>query len=175
MLITIEEANTLIDDGKYLLIAGEEDLLKKIKPGKWIGGTIPYFMGKDGGVLTKEKIFVNTLPENVSFRSIKLYNEGNISNITEDASDNGFSIIIIPAASKVHVEYAENASNYKDFFLKPIIGWISGVDLSDLGKKSAKVISGENALLKEDEAVVIHFDLPKGKQASIGIINLFSM
>ena len=62
--------------------------------------------------------------------------------IPQDAPENGFSIIMIPATSKAHIAYAQEAPEFPDLFLKPIFGWITGVHLSDLGKVSPKVFNG---------------------------------
>lgn len=173
MLMNINEAKQKIEDGKILFIAGEESLLDQLPKGKWIAGTIPYFMDDDGGIITKEKIFATEVPKCLVSASIKLYSEDNLSQIPSDAPENGFSIIIIPATSKVHISYAQNAPNYPNIFLKPIIGWISGVHLDDLGKISPKVYNGETNEKTDQKAVVMHLGLPENKMATIGIINLF--
>lgn len=48
-LMPVGEAAELIRSGKYLSIAGDEQALKQLPTGNWIGGTIPYFMAEQGG------------------------------------------------------------------------------------------------------------------------------
>ena len=129
-------------------------------------------MDINGGKCSKDKVFVNNLENIVSFK-IKTYTESDIKNITSDTFENGFSVLIIPATSKVHIEYAQNAPNYKNIFLYPIIGWIAGVHLKDIGNISPKVINGETLEMMDQKGVAIHIELPQDKVASIGIINLF--
>ncbi len=172
MLLSIYETQQKILKGEMLLISGDELALKQLPKGKWIGGTIPYFMDINGGICSKDKVFVNKLDNIISYK-INSYTESDIKNITSDSFENGYSILIIPATSRVHIEYAEKAPNYKNIFLYPIIGWISGVHLNDLGKISPKVINGETLELMDQKAISMHLELPQNKVASIGIINLF--
>ena len=107
MLLTIEETKKLIENGKTLYLAGEEALLKSLPKGNWIGGTIPYFMDTDGGVSTKERIFVTEQPAYIDEFIINSYDSNNLENIVRESPDNGFSIVIIPASSDVHIRSTE--------------------------------------------------------------------
>ena len=61
MLITLEETIAMINEGKILHIAADGSLLDKLPKGKWIGGTTPYFISDVGGILTKDKLFVDEI------------------------------------------------------------------------------------------------------------------
>jgi len=173
MLIDLAHASNLIRSGMALFVAGDEALLAKLPKGDWIGGTIPYFMDAAGGVTTKDFVFVTEVPAAASALRIMWYTEGELARIPADAADNGFSVIIIPATSAAHISYARNAPNYDGIFMKPIIGWISGVHLDDLGKISPKVFNGRTGESSDSKAIVMHASLPADKLASIGIVNLF--
>jgi hypothetical protein len=82
-------------------------------------------------------------------------------------------MIIIPAFSTTHLEFALNAPNYQDFAAHPLIGWISGILLSDLGKATPKVFDGTKAAALENGAVVVHATLPAGRFATPGLVNIF--
>ena len=174
MLLTVKEVTSKIEKGQTLFLAGDEELLKQLPKGDWIAGTIPYFMDTKGGISTTEKIFATSPPEYIDHALIKWYNESELQNIPRDAPENGFSVIIIPATSSAHVSYAHNAPSYPDIFLKPIIGWISGVALDDLGKVSPKVFNGKDGEISDSRAIVMHITLPADKMAEIGIVNIFS-
>lgn len=174
MLLTVDEVIKKIDVGNPLLLAGDEAVLKQLPKGNWIGGTIPYFMDVAGGVFTKDKIYVTFLPEYITDGQVKWYAEAELSNIPQDAAENGFSVVIMPATSPAHVSYAHNAPSYPDIFLKPIIGWISGVALEDVGHVSPKVFNGVEGECSADKAIVMHLTLPADKIAEIGIVNIFS-
>ena len=130
-------------------------------------------MATQGGVFTKEKIFVTELPDYATSVSIKSYTESTIASVYKDAPDNGFSIIIIPGSSRVHFSFALNAPRYELFAMRPLIGWISGTDVADIGKVAPEVVSGKNKLSQRNAAVVMHIGLPAGKQANINIVNIF--
>ncbi len=162
-----------IESGKTLFLAGDESLLKTLPRGNWIGGTIPYFMDAVGGTVTRNLVDVTELPRPAGLQSIRWYGESELPRIAGDVPDPGFAFLILPATSKVHLEYAQNAPNYPDIFLKPILGWISGVLLDDLGKVTPKVVNGKTGELSDSRGIAMHCTLPAGKTASIGIINMF--
>jgi hypothetical protein len=173
MLVDFATVASRIGSGKSLFLAGDENLLKRLPKGNWIGGTIPYFMDRKGGTMTKDSIFMTEAPDSATGVEISWYGEKELPRLVPEAPDNGFSLIIIPATSPAHVGYARNAPGYEGIFLKPIIGWISGVDLNDLGKISPKVFNGATGESSDAKAIAMHLTLAPGKQASIGIVNLF--
>jgi hypothetical protein len=172
MLVDFATVASKIESGETLFLAGDESLLERLPKGDWIGGTIPYFMDRKGGTTSKDAIFLSAAPE-ASGLKIAWYGERDLERLVPDAPDNGFSLIIIPATSPAHISYARNAPGYKGIFLKPIIGWIAGVHLDDLGRISPKVFNGATGESSDSKAIALHLELPRGKQASIGIVNLF--
>jgi hypothetical protein len=173
VLYTISEVKSKIEQGQGLLLAGDEASLQQLPAGKWIGGTIPYFMGESGGLSTREKIYVTELPDYVESFEVKVYNLGNMSRVYMDIPENGFGFIILPASTEIHQAFALNAPTYPEFATKPLVGWISGVHLSELGKATPKVIDGEHLQIMQDQSVVMHVKLNRRKFADIGILNIF--
>jgi len=172
-LISVAAAAELIRNGAALSLAGPESALDQLPAGNWIGGTIPYFMVAEGGtVVTEGKVFVTDLSK-LGHISIASYGPAELAGIVEHAPENGFSLTIIPAGSQSHQRFAAEASSNPDAFLKPTVGWISGVHLSDLGRASPKVYDGRTASKHEDRAVVAYVSLPADKLASVEIVNLF--
>jgi hypothetical protein len=96
-----------------------------------------------------------------------------LADIAGAAPDNGFAVTIIPAGSQCHARFAAEAANYQDAFLKPTVGWIAGVHLSELGSVKPKVYDGRSATKHEDRAVVLYVQLPPDKLAHVEIVNLF--
>ncbi len=172
-LHTLQETIEKIKAGEKLVIAGVEELLKQLPTGNWIGGTIPYFMGDEGGVYSTELLLIEKLPDYVENIMIKQYTDKTISLFAKDEFTNGFSVILIPAFSKIHEEYAKNSNNYQNIFDIPIIGWITGVPLDLIGKQSPKIFNGTNSEFSDCEAVVMHVELPSTKYAVIDIVNVF--
>lgn len=173
MMTNVDTAAERIRNGERLLIAGEEALLRLLPTGDWIGGTIPYFMTEHGGLTCRDKLFVTALPADCLDVSVVDYDPASLQNIPSDSAENGFSVIIIPAGSQVHLDFAQNAPNFANLFFKPLVGWISGVHLSELGKQTPKVVNGQSGSLSDQKAVVMHVNLPAGRTASIRIVNLF--
>lgn len=174
VLFTVNEVKEMIDKGKTLVLAGESHLLRQLPAGNWIGGTIPYFMAESGGVIAKEQIFVTEMPSFISGCAIKTYTGPEIADIYQDPKTNGFSIVIIPSGSQVHLNFALNAPGFEGFATRPLIGWISGTHLDDLGRLQPEVFSGINPQPLSDAAVVMHVSLAETKYAEIKIINIFT-
>ena len=172
-LNNLDDVKKKIESGKILLIAGDEHLLKQLPEGKWIGGTIPYFMEEDGGLSTKEMMFLTELPDYIEDISIKTYDKSSISNINLDEPEKALSFIIIPAMSSIHYYFALESPNFEGFATRALIGWISGIHLDDLGKETAKTIDGSNNKIYDDQAVVMHVKLPENKFPEINILNIF--
>lgn len=168
-----ESVIEMINAGKNLVLAADENILKDLPRGSWIAGTIPYFMDEKGGTSSIDSIFVTQLPDYIEGCEIKVYEKDTIKNIYTEGADNGFGIVIIPATSSVHLSFALDSQSYDNFAVKPLIGWISGVMLEDLGKVSPKVFNGKTGESFEDAAVVVNVELPKNKVADIEIINVF--
>ena len=170
MLLPFNEVSDIIAKGKYLHVAGTEDLLKKLPKGNWIGGSTEYFMSKTGGEITDEKLFINEFPYS-SFK-INSYDENSISNVTVDAFDNGFSIVILPFDSAVHKKYSDKAPEFENMFVKNITGWISGLNLSKAGQTPITV-NGLTGEVSKEKGVALHIEVPADKLVSLGIINIF--
>ena len=138
-LLKSEEVKAMIESGCKLILAGDERVLNKLPKGNWIGGTIPYFMGEQGGAFTQEYIYVTELPDYIIKSGIKTYDHETIQNVYLDGPEHGFSVIIIPATSQTHLTFSLNTPNFPGFATKPLIGWISGVFLEELGSRTPKV------------------------------------
>lgn len=173
-LFTVNELKSGIESGKKYFVAGDENLLKKLPKGDWIGGTIPYFMADKGGVITAEQIFATELPSYVQSVKIKSYNEQTIKNVYTEAPENGFSMIIIPAMSKIHSAFASQSPEYANFASRPLVGWISGTHLNDFGKITPKVFNGSTGEVSDSNAIVMQVALPSNYVADMGIINIFT-
>ena len=172
-LMSIGRAAELIGSGKYLNIAGDEDALRQLPKGNWIGGTIPYFMADDGGTITRDRVFVHEIEVFDEAPGIRLHDVDSLPQICRDAPDNGYTILIVPAFGPCHGSFAENAPNYEEMYLKPLVGWVAGIHLDDLGARTPKVVLGTTGELFDQHAVAMDVPLPANKFARIDIVNLF--
>jgi len=172
-MFDVATVQKLIQNGDKLILAGDEKVLNNLPTGAWIGGTIPYFMANDGGVFTQERIYVTRMPDYATNIVAKTYDVNSIHQIYTDAPANGFSIIILPGFSAIHASFALNSPTYEGFATSPLIGWISGVSLDELGQTTPKTFDGTTATGYENKVVVFHIELPPHKAADIQIVNIF--
>ena len=172
MLNTLENTVSLINEGKVLLIAGDDTLLSKLPKGKWIGGTTPYFISDEGGMKTKEKLFVNVLDFAKDFK-VNVYGKYNVFQLVEDAFENGLTGLILPFGAEVTTKYAKEAPDVEELLMHPTVGWVSGYDLDNDTDRVAKVYDGTTGTAYTDKAVAMHIELPEGKTAVINIVNIF--
>lgn len=172
-IFTVKETIALINQDKALMIAGDESLLKQLPKGNWIGGTTAYFIGDNGGCVNKENLFVVAKSDNIEEISIKEYDNKTIQDFPTSGYSNGISLIIIPAFSDIHQNYAKNVMEIEGIFDRPVAGWISGVHLEDLAEKSPKVVNGKTGELLTDKAIIAQLKLKEGIIPKMDIINLF--
>ncbi|MDR1620801.1 MAG: hypothetical protein LBS00_00330 [Synergistaceae bacterium] len=171
MLKTFEQTAALIAEKKLLHVSGAEALLRRLPAGNWIGGSTEYFLDESGGQVRNDA--VDVLELNFSEYKFASYDARSLPNIAKDAYDNGFSVIILPFDSEVHRQYAQNAADYEDIFLKNIVGWISGTNL-EATNQAPVAVNGALGEILTDKAAVLHISLPEGKIAQLNIVNIFS-
>lgn len=173
-LLHVNEVNELIDRGAILSIAADEAILKKLKPGSWIAGSIPYFMSPEGGVFTKDFALVTDFTATVKNVKIVEYAAEELAKIPQDYYANGFSIIILPALSPVHSDFSKNSFTYPGILSGNLVGWVSGNDLSISNQRPLVYNgkSGHGALY--NKAVVLHAELPSKHFARTEIVNIFA-
>ena len=172
-LVSIAEVNALVASNRVLVLAGTEEVLRQVNKGRWIGGTSPYFMNDTGGCINKDKVFVTDYTDQITDIKICDYNTANLQTITNDRYAGGFSSLLIPGFSPIHYKFALEVNSYPDLFDIPLMGWITGIDLADLGKITPKVVNGSTQTFFENSAVALHCKLPQQKYANLEIINLF--
>ena len=170
MLKTLEETIKLINEGKTMHIAADDSLLSKLPKGNWIGGTTPYIISEEGGMITKDRLFVNVIDYADDVR-IASYGKYNIFQIVEECFDNGLTMLIMPYGSQVATKYAKEAPEVEELLMHPTIGWISGFDLE--APSEAKVYDGVSGQAYTDRAVAMYIALPEGKSAMINMVNIF--
>jgi hypothetical protein len=171
-LVSFADVSAAILAGKCLSIAGDEQLLRQLPAGQWIGGTIPYFMGQEGGKTTKGELFMTEMPCFGKSASIAFYSQADLHKVCLEAPDNGYTLMVLPAFSDIHTYFAKEGMQFKDMFMKPLVGWVSGFHLGDTGA-SAKVMNGRTLQMDDKRAIVMHVALPAEKMARVEIVNLF--
>ncbi|HPR06348.1 MAG TPA: hypothetical protein PK620_07085 [Denitromonas sp.] len=172
-LMPVAAVAELIREGHYLSLAGDEAALRQLPLGHWIGGTIPYFMAATGGTVSRDQVFVQPVTGFAAAPRLRLYDAGSLPQLCRNAPDHGFSLLIVPAFSTCHGDFARNAPNYEDMYLKPLAGWVAGTHLDDAGHATPQVVLGSSGEFSAEHAVVMDVELPPERFAQIDIVNPF--
>ena len=169
-ILTFEETNKMIQEGRLLHISGSEQLLRRLPRGNWIGGSTEFFISDEGGLVSGELLFVTEFP----FTEYKFisYDEKSIKNIANDAYEYGFSLLVMPCDCPIHQEYAEHASTYENLFMRNIVGWVTCIG-ADPTKKNPLVVNGQLLESYSDKAVVLHIEVPEQKSIEVNTVNIF--
>jgi hypothetical protein len=173
MLATRETVTALLEKGKRLIVAGDESVLSDLPKGEWVGGTIPYFMTAQGGKTSRDRAFVVEVPEFAKGVHIATYDEQSISRVGIESPEHGYTILILPAFTRLHQQFALEAPRYEQQFFKVVAGWIAGTHIDELGTVTPKVFAGPTGEKLDTKGVALHVELPQEYQARIGIINIF--
>lgn len=170
-LLSPAETSELIRQGRALIISGTAELLSQLPSGNWIGGTTPYAMTRQGAGQFPDRLFVQSL--GLAVARIRAYDREELPGFLYDAPEHGLSVLILPSASDILEVYAQQAPDYPEMYLKPVVGWVAGVPLEQLGRAPALTFDGSTGRQFSDQAVVLHHALEPGRQVDIDIINPF--
>jgi hypothetical protein len=172
-MMTIAEVSQWIASGKALSLAGDEKVLRQLPKGNWIAGTIPYFMGDNGGLFTQDAVYVDEIPSFATGAKVVVFDKDTIKTIYSAAPDNGYTLAIFPAGCPTLLDYSLHGPEYDHFAASPVAGWAAGVFLAELGKVTPKVFDGTTGRAYEDGCVALQVSLPENFAADIEILNIF--
>jgi hypothetical protein len=172
-LLSVEDAAARISAGDVMSIAGTEELLAQLPKGNWIGGTSVYFVTDEGGATIRDKVFCTTLSD-AAEATARFVPADALETISSGYKPGGFTVILIPAFSGAHSTFAIEGQTYASLFGQPLVGWIAGVHVEEIGAKAPKVFDGATGTAHEDGAVVLHVALQEGKSVDVDIVNIFS-
>ncbi|HET9655308.1 MAG TPA: hypothetical protein VFP72_08135 [Kineosporiaceae bacterium] len=172
-LLPLDEVARRIAGGQVLLVAGSADLLRQLPSGTWIGGSVPYRETGDEGAVPRDLLHVTQLPEDLREVTAKVYDATSVRDVYADLAGRDFGVIIIPASSPTHLEFALHAPGYRGFAVRPLVGWISGSQLDGPEGELASVFCGATGEEVHDGAVVLQVSLPPGQVADVGVVNIF--
>ena len=172
-VLSVAEATARIAAGDIMVVAGDESLLAQLPPGRWIGGTTVYFVTDAGGAEMQDKLFCTTFPQATGAAPRHL-GTADLSKIAEGYAPHGFTMIMLPAFSDSHAAFAVDGAAYPGLFDQPLLGWVTGVHVNDIGKRAPKVFDGATGRGHDEGAVLLHVALPPGAQVNLDILNIFA-
>jgi hypothetical protein len=129
-------------------------------------------MTAEGGKVDDTHLFCTVIDEAADVRVAALSPES-LTHIVDDRFEQGFTYLLLPAFSNVHRRYALDAAAIPAIYNQPIMGWVTGVHLSEIGKESPKVFNGLTGEFHDNRALVLHVGLKPGFEAEVNIVNLF--
>lgn len=172
-MLSVAEVSAKIRAGEVMVLAGDEDLLRQLPKGNWIGGTTVYFVTDTGGAVVRDRLFCTTFPE-VGAATPRFLPVAALPQISEGYAANGFSMIMIPAFSVAHSDFAIHGATYDGLFNQPLAGWITGVHLDELGQRAPLVFDGATGTAHDEGAVLLHCALAAGQTVDLDILNIFA-
>jgi hypothetical protein len=170
--LTPKEASRLIKDGAVMVVAGAEDLLAELPRGNWSGGTTAYFMTDAGGTISMDRLLCSEIEHAVRSRTTVLAPD-DLTRISADRFGSGFSYLLLPAFSVVHHRYALEGAGLPGLFDQPVMGWVTGVHLGELGKRAPKVFDGRTGIAYENAGLALRVELPPSLVPDVDIVNPF--
>lgn len=172
-LLTVAEAAARIRAGMVMVVAGAEDLLTQLPKGQWIGGTTVYFVTDDGGAEVRDRLFCAVFPQ-ATGATLRHVAPADLASIPQGYAPHGFTMIMIPAFSDAHSAFAVDGAGYPGLFDQPLLGWVTGVHVDDIGKLAPKVVDGATGTVWDEGAVLLHVALPDGVEVHLDILNIFA-
>jgi len=173
-LFSLEEVIQKIEANKFLIVLGNDQLLKQLPKGNWIGVSAYYFMTKEKGLGTNEKLYVQDLSGYSQSVTIKSYNKDQIQDILRDRIAGGFTYLLMPPLTEVAQNYATEVLSDISLYNIPIVGFIGGAKFEDVqnGEKSY-CYNGATGDVLDKDAIAIHVQLKEDFSPRVEIINIF--
>jgi hypothetical protein len=173
-LQSISEVRSAIAAGESLFLAGSREALSQLPRGSWAGGTTPYFMAPEGGLVAEDRIFVTRIPEFALEVKAADYGPETLADLYRDAPENGFTFLVLPASTGVLKRFAEKAPSFDGFLRRPVVGWVAGVRVDRIGKEQPMVFNGISGEAFDARCVALHVALPASKSVCLEIVNIFT-
>lgn len=172
-LLTPAETAARIASGAVMSIAGPDALLAQLPRGNWIGGTTVYMLTEDGGARVEDRLFCSTF-DSATRATLRHLPPEDLSRLAEGQHAGGVTLVLIPAFSQAHTRFALEGTTYPGLFDQPLMGWITGVPVEEIGRTPPATYDGRTGLRHTEGAVVLHIALPESATPAIDIVNIFT-
>ncbi len=163
----------MITDGRVLLLAGEEELLAQLPPGRWIGGTTAQFLTPQGSVPARGLLMFTDITSLALHTEQRHLDAASLHRIAQHYPQNGFAVLIVPGFSAILLRLASEILDYQGIYDMPLTGWVSAVDLDEIGQRTPKTFAG-TPYARDDRAAVMYVTLPETAFAELHVVNLFA-
>ncbi len=171
-MLSLAEASARIVAGDVMTIAGSEEMLRALPKGNWIGGTTVYFVTDKGGEMVRDRVFCTTFTK-ATRAAVRHVPATDLASIPHGYIAGGVTMIMIPAFSKAHEDFALHGQDYEGVFDQPLAGWVTGVHLDEIGKTLPLVFDGATGVAHDEGALLLHIALAEGAAVELDILNIF--
>lgn len=171
--LSFAETAALIEAGEILAVAGPEAVLAGLPRGKWIGGSTAYAVAETGGTRLEDSLYVTHFPEALG-AVLRLVPTDALSTLAAGYLPGGVTLALIPGFSAAHSEFAVNAAGYAGIFDQPLMGWITGVALDEIGRVAPIALNGMTGERVTDGVLLMHLALPENTTTELDIVNPFT-
>jgi hypothetical protein len=172
-ITSIAKAARMIEAGCLLLLAGDERALSQLPPGQWVGGTVAQFLTPAGCVPAKDQLLYTDFTSLAVSAELRHLDSAALHGIARHYPRNGFAVLIAPGFSPILLQLASEILDYQGLYDMPLTGWISAVDLNEIGIRTPKTFAGTPEG-RADEAAIMYITLPDNAFAQLHIVNLFT-
>lgn len=173
-MASVAEVGSLIKAGHILILAGAEDDLAKLPPGNWIGGTAAGFLIRDGLAETAGQLIYADLSPIATRTVLRVVSARQLRNLSQFYPENGFAMIIMPGQSDLLRAIATRMPDWPSLYNTPLVGWVSGVPLSEIGRRQPSIFCGTGKP-RHDRAAIMYVSLPENMFAELNVVNPFSV
>lgn len=168
----LDDVSRMIASGSTLLLAGEEALLAQLPPGRWIGGTAAQFLTPQGEIAADGKLLFTDLTGIGLDVELRHLDADSLHEIPQFYPPNGFAVLIMPGFTPL-LQCAHKMLDYPGLYDTPLTGWVSAVDLAEIGTRTPKTFAGTPEA-RDDRAAIMYVTLPETAFAQLHIVNLFT-
>lgn len=169
-LCTLSEVQELITAGRTLVLAGPYYLLEQLPRGNWVAGMTCRYVSQGHCCETLDKIFLFDLSETINQFWITSYHAFSLEALYRDPFPHGFSILVMPAFSRVHRYFTLHSGMQIRGERVPYCGWVSGISRHVGEFREPVVIDGYTHRAYTDRVVVMHCALPYSLQPQVHLV-----
>jgi hypothetical protein len=173
-LETVDAVAARIRRGESLLLSGDPQLLAKLPNGNWLAGSIPYFHDAQGMRESREVIGVDTLPREATGMRIEVLSATEVASVAQRAQPGEYVYVIAPAFSEAVNAFVAQEHEIPGLLNQPVVGWVSGVALSEIGATKPVVVDGRTGTIHDNALVCAYIALPRFVRPVAKIVNVFT-
>jgi hypothetical protein len=170
---SVREVTEMICNNHLLVLTALDETLSLLPTGNWIGGIAAAHEPEYNAAGEPLLIHVNDLTPWVRTAHINSYQSFNFESIEKDTFPIGFSIVVVPAFSSVHLNFGIYLATLPSKLERTIVGWVAGSACGKEQMRESIVVDGSTGEFYPERVVAMHCALYDCYRAWYDIINPF--